>query len=510
MNQNTNNIRIKVTNTSDQTTDNNHINGEQKQMPMKRARTKNVQSQVDFLQEYNDQPTITLPSKGKRIFKSFILIALVIVVLFGSLLFSSYLQTRQHDNSLTHALNKLNLWGQLSSMISNTSAEDDDDRTNFIIMGMGGIGHDGPFLTDTIIFVSMRDSTSQLALTSIPRDLVVKYTDSYYPKINEVYTIGRKNDNNPAQFASDIISDNFGQDIDYHIVLNFDGFGEIIDILGDITIDVERSFIDTQYPTNDYEYQTVEFIEGIQKMDGNTALKYVRSRHGNNGEGSDFARSRRQQKVLFAIKNKILSYQTLLNPYKISRLYSSITKHLTTNISLKDALSLFEELKEINLDEALQYTIDDAPNGLLVADISEDGAYILKPKNGYNSLQQFINELFEYSDTADETAIISIQNGTTIPGLAYSLTQEMRGYNLDIASYQNAATQDYQRTIIYDTSNGDKPLTTELLKKTIPYAIMTSTIPSHLEETIQNNEIDFIVIIGQDRVYNNQLDQINE
>ncbi|MFW0862132.1 MAG: LCP family protein [Candidatus Komeilibacteria bacterium] len=505
MSQNLDGIKINVRNES-----NEAIKEEPKQTQAKHIKQKKTApSQVDFLQEYNNRTDITLPSNGQRIFKSIFLIVLLLIFLFGTLLFSNYLQTRQNDNSLTHALNKLNLWEQLSSIITGVLPTPDDDRTNFLILGMGGAGHDGPFLTDTIIFSSMRDSTSQLSLTSIPRDLVVKYTDSYYPKINEVYTIGRRNDDEPGKFAADIIGDNLGQEIDYYVVVDFNGFSEIIDILGGVTIDVERSFTDTQYPTLDYEYQTVSFEAGPQLMDGDTALKYSRSRHGNNGEGSDFARSRRQQKLLFAIKDKILSYQTLLNPYKLSRLYSSITSHLTTNISLKTALDLFEKLKEINLDDTLQYTIDDSPGGLLQASISEEGAYILTPINGYDSLRQFIDEQFEYSDTASETATISIQNGTTVPGLAYSLSQELRGYNLEIASYENAATQDYQRTIIYNLTDGDKPLTTELLQRVIPYAIMTSSIPTYISEDSEINNVDFIIIIGQDKAYNNQLNQLN-
>ena len=509
MSQNIDGIKINVRTESSKTekTEDRIDKKDIQTKPVKLSDT--PESQVDFLQEYNNRTDITLPSKGQRIFKSTLLIILLIFVLLSGLLFTNYLRTGQSDGNLTSTLNKLNLWEQLSSIITGVIPEKADDRTNFLVLGMGGIGHDGPFLTDTIIFASMRDSTSQLALTSIPRDLVVKYTDSYYPKINEVYTLGRKDNDEPGKFAADIIGDNLGQDIDYYVVVDFNGFAEIIDILGGITIDVERSFTDTQYPAPDYEYQTISFTAGNQLMDGTTALQYSRSRHGDNGEGSDFARSRRQQKLLFAIKDKILSYQTLLNPYKLSRLYTSITNNLTTNISLKTSLELFESMKELNLDETLQYTIDDAPGGLLTASISEEGSYILKPTHGYDSLKQFIKELFDYSDTATETAQISIQNGTTIPGLAYSMAQELRGYNLAIASFKNAATQDYQRTIIYDLTEGSKPLTTELLKKTIPYAVMTSSIPSHISEENTANTVDFIVIIGQDRTYNNQLDKLN-
>ncbi|KKT87778.1 MAG: LytR/CpsA/Psr family protein, partial [Candidatus Moranbacteria bacterium GW2011_GWC2_45_10] len=136
-----------------------------------------------------------------------------------------------------------------------------------------------------------------------------------------------------------------GIPIHYHVMVSFDLFQEIIDILGGVEVTVDTAFTDYAYPIENMEnnrcgrteeeikkmeeegksdleiyfcrYEEIVFNQGTQTMDGETALKFVRSRHGNNNEGTDFARSRRQQKIITAIKNKSLSIQTLVNPAKL-------------------------------------------------------------------------------------------------------------------------------------------------------------------------------------------------
>lgn len=511
-------VKINRYNNTDQTQnklfdDNDKIEKQNSNAHHAKPTIKKSKSEVNFLKEYQEESKISVSGSGRSVFKLAFLIFLLVIFLVGSLIFSNYLLARPGENNLGATLNKLNLWGQLSNLIGiDDGVEKNGDIINILIMGMGGIGHDGPFLTDTMMLVNFKKQTSQLALISIPRDLVMKYSDSYYPKINELYTIGWQNQvDSPGAFAANVIGQNLDQHIDYFVVVDFNGFYEIINIMGGVKITVEKSFIDTQFPTADYEVQTVAFAAGEQIMAADKALKYVRSRHGDNGEGSDFARSRRQQNLLFAIKDQVLSYQTLLNPYKLSRLYKSVTKHVQTNISLKTALELYDEIKTVDFDNILQYTLDDSPGNLLVSEITEDGVYILKPKNGYAELQQFMNNIFNYADTANEIAQIEIQNGTTVSGLAYGLKQELVGYNLNVVNYKNAATQDYQRTIIYDFTKEQKLKTIALLGQIIPHAIITSNIPSHLMPTEgETISIDFIIILGQDRDYNNQLNEINE
>jgi polyisoprenyl-teichoic acid--peptidoglycan teichoic acid transferase len=467
-------------------------------------------SQVDFLRDYRQDSKISQPNKWRRRIKILSLVSILFVFLAGSLLFSNYLLANQTTESFSASLSKINLWEQLANLMGiSEEAEQPRDRLNFLLMGMGGSGHEGPFLTDTIILASIKPSTMQTSLISIPRDLAVKYSATYYPKVNELYTIGWKNDlKEPGAFTANIIAENFGIFIDYYAVVDFNGLVEIVDLLDGLTLDVAIPFTDHQYPTTDFEFQTIEFTAGLQTMDGEQALKYTRSRHGDNGEGSDFARSKRQQKVLFALKDKLMNYYTFFNPYKITKLYNLFSKYIETNVGIKDAVSLYDLFAEVDRSNTIQVTLDDAPSGLLVSDITEEGAYILKPKGGFVTLQEMINNIFDTNETKAENAIIQVQNGSTTAGLAYTVTQQLRQYGVRVEGFKNATTQDYQRTIIYDFSNGTKTLTSDLLQDILKDAIITTNIPNHLIFPEGEEQLDFIIILGQDIDYHNNLDLI--
>ena len=117
--------------------------------------------------------------------------------------------------------------------------------------------------------------------------------------------------------------------------------------MGGIKVDVERSFTDPLYPAPNNEYQTLTFDAGVQTMNGATALTFARSRHGNNGEGSDFARARRQQKIMLALKQKLLSFGTLANPVRINNVIDSLERHMTTNLEFSEIVSFMKLAREL-------------------------------------------------------------------------------------------------------------------------------------------------------------------
>src|SRR3990167_3149909 len=189
-----------------------------------------------------------------------------------------------------------------------------EDRINILLLGVGGGEHDGPELSDTIMLASLRPSDQKVGLLSIPRDLTVEIPEYGWRKINHVNAFGENKERGYGPiFASEVIGTVLDQEIQYYVKIDFSGFAKLIDDIGGVDIFVDQPFVDEQYPTEDYLYQTVSFAYGSAHMDGKTALIYVRSRHGNNCQGSDFARSRRQQQVMTAVKEKILSASTILN-----------------------------------------------------------------------------------------------------------------------------------------------------------------------------------------------------
>ncbi len=221
-----------------------------------------------------------------------------------------------------------------------------DDRVNILLLGIGGGKHDGPLLTDTIIYASIDPKTNKITLVSLPRDL---WIPEFQAKINTAYSTGEnKQRDGGLILAKAIVEKILHQPVDYAIRVDFNGFVRAVDMVGGLDIVVERSFEDFEYPISgkevdtcgftgeDFEkratasslleafpcrYEHISFQKGIDHMNGERALRFVRSRHAVGVEGTDFARSERQEKVIASFKNKIFSVGTFFNPTRILSLY---------------------------------------------------------------------------------------------------------------------------------------------------------------------------------------------
>src|SRR3989338_10134656 len=284
-------------------------------------------------------------------------------------------------------------------------AGEQNDRINILILGMGGPGHNGPYLTDTIIIASIKPSTGQIAMVSVPRDLGVEIPDYGAQKINQANAYGEaKQTELGAVFARGIIEDTFDLKLPYYIRVDFQAFREIIDAVGGIKIDVARTFTDREFPAPGDNYQSLTFTTGVQTMDGERALQYTRSRHGDNGEGSDFARAKRQQKVILALKEKILSFQTLANPVRISKIIKSLDKHINTNLELTEVISFLKIGRTVNLSNIITLVFDVEENKFLESAYTEAGVYILRPRLGnFKDMRTAIKNIFDFTGENDTT-----------------------------------------------------------------------------------------------------------
>ena len=199
------------------------------------------------------------------------------------------------------------------SRISFSSLPSHSNRINFAILGISGGQHEGRDLTDTLIFVSIDQSTGDTVLLTIPRDL---WIPSLRAKINTAYHYGEKRQPGAGGLilAKSALSEVLDQPVDFALLIDFSGFIQAIDAIGGIDIKIDRAFIDSKFPIPGKEndpcdtcrYETVSFSSGLQRMDGATALKFVRSRNADGDEGTDFARSQRQTKVIRAFEKKFL------------------------------------------------------------------------------------------------------------------------------------------------------------------------------------------------------------
>ncbi len=381
-----------------------------------------------------------------------------------------------------------------------------DDRINILLLGMGGLGHDGPFLTDTMILASIKPSTSQVAMVSIPRDLGVKIPGHGWNKINHANAFGEAdNPGDGAKLAVTVVEDTFDVEIPYYIRVDFKAFAEIVDVVGGVKIDVERSFTDIEYPDINDTYQTVRFQKGIETMDGDRALQYARSRHGNNHEGSDFARAKRQQKVILALKEKLTSFQTLANPIKLSGIIKSLGSHMQTNLSFSDIISFIRLAKDMEMIKLSSTVIDSSQDGFLNSGFTKEGAFILKPKTGnFDDINKMIDEVFVIvEETPDTTpnqdipaltpAKVEVLNGTWQAGMAARIRQRLINKEVTVSNIGNTNERPISQSGIYVVSDISAPDVLEILKNSLGIPVK-QTIP---EGEAATSTTDILIILGE-------------
>jgi LCP family protein required for cell wall assembly len=203
---------------------------------------------------------------------------------------------------------------------------------NILIAGIGGRWHDGGDLTDSIMLASLDAGNNRMTLLSIPRDLYVAYRDDQGAgRINTLYDLGKR-DKKSITYLAEKVSEITGQTIDKYLVIDFAGFKNIIDALGGVSLDVPEDLIDREYPDNNWWYETFIVRKGLQDFDGETALKYARSRHST----SDFDRSERQQLIIKALKEKATELGIITDQDMLRELYTIIERNIDTDMNLVD------------------------------------------------------------------------------------------------------------------------------------------------------------------------------
>lgn len=272
-------------------------------------------------------------------------------------------------------------------------------RTNILLLGVGGGTHAGADLTDTMLIVSVDKKATQLTFVSLPRDL---WSDTLKDKINSAYHYGETKKVGGGFVLSKVVAEDVvGMPVHYAMLVDFSGFEKIIDLVGEIDVRVEKGFTDTEYPLAGREndecdgdktyrcrYEALTFASGLVHMSGEMALKYVRSRHATGDEGTDFARSRRQQEVLVAFKSKLLQPASWNSWDKVNNLYRAFWQTVKTDMSVGELLTVgktgwkarAKPVWQISLEKEL---INPAPT-------LYGGRYVLIPRESWEEIHKYI------------------------------------------------------------------------------------------------------------------------
>lgn len=203
--------------------------------------------------------------------------------------------------------------------------------------------------TDTMIVITVDPATQTAGMLSIPRDLYVTLPDHNQGRINTAQALG-----GPA-YAEQAVSALLGIPIQHYVRVNFTAFTKLIDLVGGIDVYVDQKINDPTYPNMSFGFDPFVISKGWHHMDGATALKYARTRH----QSSDFVRMQRQQQILLALRDRVLSSGALPDllshaPAIMSTLHDSIS----TDLDLTEAIRLLLYARSLPKQGITHLTID--------------------------------------------------------------------------------------------------------------------------------------------------------
>lgn len=262
-------------------------------------------------------------------------------------------------------------------------------RINILLLGIDQRpGEQGPFRTDTMIVLTVDPATGTAGMLSIPRDLWVPIPGYGENRINTANFLGDmyKHPGGGPALAKKTVAYNLGFPIHYYVRVNFEGFKRIVDMVGGIDIEVPHEIKDDSFPDDNYGYDPLYIPAGLVHMDGELALKYARTRHGDD----DFQRARRQQQVILALKDKVLDLNLLpsLIP-KLPELMATLSDSVQTDMPMDEILRLARLSRELDFDNVKTVVIDET---MTIPQTTPSGARVLLPIR--ENIRPVVDDLF--------------------------------------------------------------------------------------------------------------------
>lgn len=437
------------------------------------------------------------PRSAKRLLKRLVL-AFGAFVLLGGLWFG--LRFYKDIAKLTGNSNPLSLL----NVFHPASLRNQDGRVNILVAANSAddVGHNGANLTDSIMVLSVNTKNNTALMLSIPRDLWVNIPGAGHSKINAAYPDGG------MDALQQVVQDNLGLTIDYHALVNYGAFRDLVDSVGGITITIQSDDSRGIYdPSLDYTSRhccaLAKYPNGPVTLNGKQALNLARARgdaYGSYGYSqSDFTRTMYQRKMLVAVKDKAVQPSVIANPFKVSGLVDAVGNNVKTDLQLNEVETLFTYMKKIDDNKIDSYNINTLKGKgttMLANYTTPDGQSALIPAAGidnFDDIQQQIQKIFTSDPVTKEGATTVVLNGTETTGLAMAQENKLIGKGMTVAVGDAPATQ--ATTTIIDNSGGEMPNTLAYLKS---YYKATVVADKSLTRTYPS--ADFIVILGQSAV----------
>lgn len=422
------------------------------------------------------------------------------------------------------ALNVINVQN-IIGIAGSDLPQDAYGHTNILLLGQGDAAHDGVDLTDTIMIASLDPhETKSAALLSLPRDLYFLETAKMGKgRINSLYrdykiTLKRqgKNDEEASKEAMRELAHEIGKalqmDIHHIVKVDFIGFVQAVDAIGGIDIVVPSDLIDPEYPGPNYTYETFSISAGAQHLDGETALKYARSRHST----SDFDRSARQQQILQAIADKVKTEGILTKPKQILHLLNIMQEHVLTTLEVRDMVSVAGLAKRIDQTRIIGMQLNTTnglygerslAGGMLYTPPRDQfgGAAVLLPVSipespiTWKQIQALTRLLMHQRTPYVERTPIQIWNTGAEPGSARRLGGELIRYGFTVVATENAPERRERPDSAIVTSGSNA--TTDLLHRLLGYSMQSSTDAATSSSSAPTTPSLITIELGEDFTY---------
>ena len=363
-----------------------------------------------------------------------------------------------------------------------------DDVVHILLIGLDSKRNLWAQNTDVLIVAAINKDTKQVSLLSIPRDLWVYIPTYGWGRINMAHRKGFSNEY-PGQgpgLLKDTIEMNLGVPVDHWVRVDFQGFKRVVDELGGVEMTVACP-VNLRYRppgSGDTDQEEQILQPGVYPMDGETALKYVRTRRG----GSDFDRARRQHQFLKALWDQATSPDLLL---KIPGLWSALSDSFETDLQVGDVLALAPMALELRPDRIRSRYI--GPNHTIDW-TTHLGWRVLLPR--LDRIRDLVASLYAPpsqtgNEITNEGARVQVRNGTYRQQLGLIAADQLQWQGIKVLDTAPAETPDYAQTqiVVYN----DKPKTVELLSEQLD--VEQENI---LYQPDPNQPADILVILGDD------------
>jgi len=372
------------------------------------------------------------------------------------------------------------------------------ERINVLVMGLDRRPNEKnlPTRTDSMFVLTVDPQTKTAGILGIPRDLWVEIpyksrAGFFQDRINTAYVTGESQDysGGGVGLVKQAVEHNLGVEIDHHVIIDFDGFVDLIDELDGIDVYVPEPVNDPYYShTEDRgDYFPVVYDVGWAHMDGKQALGYSRTRYNS----SDLDRIQRQQRVIFAAMDKALQLEWR-NVSKIVSLFDDYKGTIDTDLNDLQLPGFAALAVQIEPEKITALSI-----GAATVNASINGASVLLADK--DIVDQIVRSLFSDQQLADEEALVEIQNGTGVDGIASRAVDFLAGLGFPSASLVAASVSDNRvrpQTVIVDFSG--KQYTVERLASLLNVPPDRIRVATAADSGLRSEQSDVVVILGTD------------